>query len=158
MYLPGVVAHAFDPSTREAEAGRFLSSRTARATQRNPVLKNKTKQKGMMYLIIYCWVFCILVSERPLHILCTFSLDGLQLRYILDIYFMNCMDLKHILRCLTCAPCRLFCSMGALWLYKTLFLCVCFSVSVGVCHRICLPDRHTHFCSYGPCKALTCHT
>jgi hypothetical protein len=75
-----------------------VSSRTARATQRNPVLKNKTKQKGMMYLIIYCWVFCILVSERPLHILCPFSLDGLQLRYILDIYFMNCMDLKHILR------------------------------------------------------------
>ena len=54
---PGVVAHAFNPSTREAEAGGFLSSRpawsefqdsrvssrTARATQRNPVLK---KQKG----------------------------------------------------------------------------------------------------------------
>jgi hypothetical protein len=52
-----VVAHAFNPSTWEAEAGRFLfeaslvyrvSSRTARATraiQRNPVSKNKTKQK-----------------------------------------------------------------------------------------------------------------
>jgi hypothetical protein len=50
-----VAAHAFDPSTREAEAGGFLefeaslvyrvSSRTARATQRNPVLKNKTKNK-----------------------------------------------------------------------------------------------------------------
>jgi hypothetical protein len=33
---PGVVAHAFNPSTREAEAGWFLSSRTARAIQRNP--------------------------------------------------------------------------------------------------------------------------
>jgi hypothetical protein len=49
----GVVAHAFNPSTREAEAeaGRFeaslvynVSSRTARAIQRNPVSKNKTKQ------------------------------------------------------------------------------------------------------------------
>jgi hypothetical protein len=40
-----VVAQAFNPSTREAEAGRFLSSRTARATQRNPVLKNKIKKK-----------------------------------------------------------------------------------------------------------------
>jgi hypothetical protein len=47
------VAHAFNPSTREAEAGGFLSSeaslvykvsfRTVRATQRNPVLK-KQKQ------------------------------------------------------------------------------------------------------------------
>jgi hypothetical protein len=52
---PGVVADAFNPSTWEAEAGGFLefedslvyrvSCRTARATQRNPVLKNKkTKQ------------------------------------------------------------------------------------------------------------------
>jgi hypothetical protein len=32
------------PSTREAEAGAFLSSRPARATQRNPVSENKTKQ------------------------------------------------------------------------------------------------------------------
>jgi hypothetical protein len=48
------VTHAFNPSTWEAEAGRFLrlrpslvyrvSSRTARATQRNPVLKNQTKK------------------------------------------------------------------------------------------------------------------
>jgi hypothetical protein len=44
---PGVVTHTFNPSTREAEAGRFLSSRTARATQKNPVSKknNKTKTK-----------------------------------------------------------------------------------------------------------------
>jgi hypothetical protein len=44
-----VVAQAFNPSTQEAEAGRSLefkasldyrvSSRTAKATQRNPVLK-----------------------------------------------------------------------------------------------------------------------
>ena len=41
-----MVAHAFNPSTREAEAGGFLSSRPAWATQRNPVSKNKTnKQK-----------------------------------------------------------------------------------------------------------------
>jgi hypothetical protein len=50
-----MVAHAFNPSTWEAEAGRFLSSeaslvykvssRTARATQRNPVSKNKNKTK-----------------------------------------------------------------------------------------------------------------
>jgi hypothetical protein len=47
------VAHAFNPSTREAEAeaGKFpslvyrVSSRTARATQRNPVSKNKNKNK-----------------------------------------------------------------------------------------------------------------
>jgi hypothetical protein len=52
-----VVAHTFKPGTWEAEAGRFLnsrpslvyrvSSRTARATQRNPVSKKpkiRTKQ------------------------------------------------------------------------------------------------------------------
>jgi hypothetical protein len=48
------VEHAFNPSTCKAEAGRSLefkaslvyrvSSRTARATQRNPVSKNKDKQ------------------------------------------------------------------------------------------------------------------
>jgi hypothetical protein len=50
-----VVAHAFNPSTREAEAGGYLefeaslvyrvSSKTARATQKNPVSKNKNKNK-----------------------------------------------------------------------------------------------------------------
>jgi hypothetical protein len=48
-----VVVHTFNPSTWEAEAGGFsefeaslvykVSSRTARATQRNPVSKNKNK-------------------------------------------------------------------------------------------------------------------
>jgi hypothetical protein len=53
-FEPGVVAHAFNPSTREAEVGGFLvraslvykvSSRTSRAIQRNPVSKNQ-KQKN----------------------------------------------------------------------------------------------------------------
>jgi hypothetical protein len=53
-----VVAHAFNPSTWEAEAGGFLrqisefedslvykvSSRTARATQRNPISEKKKKK------------------------------------------------------------------------------------------------------------------
>lgn len=42
-----VVAHTFNPSTWKGEAGGFMvyrvSSRTARATQGNPVSKNKTK-------------------------------------------------------------------------------------------------------------------
>jgi hypothetical protein len=53
-----VVAHAFNPSTGEAEAGGFLifedslvykvSSRTARAMQRNPVSKKKKIEPGMV--------------------------------------------------------------------------------------------------------------
>ena len=39
-----VVVHAFNPSTREAGQGGFLSSRPARTTQRNHVSK-KTKRK-----------------------------------------------------------------------------------------------------------------
>jgi hypothetical protein len=52
---PGVVVHTFNPSTREAEAGGSLefeaslvykvSSRTARAIQRNPVSKNQNQTK-----------------------------------------------------------------------------------------------------------------
>jgi hypothetical protein len=50
---PGVVAHAFNPSTREAEAGGFLSSRPAWSTKWVPgqpglyreTLSRKTKKK-----------------------------------------------------------------------------------------------------------------
>jgi hypothetical protein len=44
----GVVAHAFNPSTQEAEAGGFLSSRPAWSTKcvpGQPCLKNKNKNK-----------------------------------------------------------------------------------------------------------------
>jgi hypothetical protein len=54
---PGVVALAFNPSTREAEAvSEFqaslvyrVSSRTAKTTQRNPVSKNQKKKKNSNY-------------------------------------------------------------------------------------------------------------
>ena len=39
------------PCTREAEAGRFLSSRTARAIQRNPVSKNQKKKKKIFFFL-----------------------------------------------------------------------------------------------------------
>ena len=57
MVCQAVVAHAFNPSTWETETGGFLnsrpeaslvykmSSRTARAIQRNPVLKNNNTTK-----------------------------------------------------------------------------------------------------------------
>jgi hypothetical protein len=54
-----MVAHAFNPSAQEAEAGGFefeaclvyrVSSRTARATQRNPVSKNKQTKKFVQIL------------------------------------------------------------------------------------------------------------
>jgi hypothetical protein len=55
---PDMVVHALNPSSREAEAGGFefkaslvykVSSRTARAIQRNPVWKNHTK-KILLYI------------------------------------------------------------------------------------------------------------
>jgi hypothetical protein len=54
-----VVAHAFNPSTREAEAGGFLSSRTAWSTEWVPgqpglhreTLSRKTKKKKKKYII-----------------------------------------------------------------------------------------------------------
>jgi hypothetical protein len=57
VYKPGVVVHTFNTSTQhsggrgrqisefEASLVYKVSSRTARATQRNPVLKNKNKNK-----------------------------------------------------------------------------------------------------------------
>jgi hypothetical protein len=49
-----VVVYAFNPSTWEAEISEFeaslvyrVSSRTARTTQRNPVLKKKQKTKNI---------------------------------------------------------------------------------------------------------------
>jgi hypothetical protein len=62
---PGVVAHTFNPSTPEAEAGwtsEFeaslvykVSSRTARAIQRNPVLENQKPAKQTKNKIIMGW-------------------------------------------------------------------------------------------------------
>jgi hypothetical protein len=40
-----MMPHTFNPSIWEAEAGRFLSLRTARATQRNPASKKPKKKK-----------------------------------------------------------------------------------------------------------------
>ena len=36
VYMPGVVAHAFNPSTREAEAGGFLSSNLSLISKSHP--------------------------------------------------------------------------------------------------------------------------
>jgi hypothetical protein len=55
-----VVAHAFNPNTREAEAASEfeaslvykVSSRIARATQRNPVSKKQQQKKHIVVLLL----------------------------------------------------------------------------------------------------------
>jgi hypothetical protein len=68
-----VVAHIFNPSTWEAEAGNSefetslvyrVSSRTARATQRNPVSK-KTKQKKVKGWKGLAKLDCSTTKSRP---------------------------------------------------------------------------------------------
>jgi hypothetical protein len=59
--VAAVVAHAFNPSSWEAEAGEFLSlrpasSRIARAAQRNPVSKKPTKQNKTK---LQCYFFAL---------------------------------------------------------------------------------------------------
>jgi hypothetical protein len=41
-----VVAHAFNPRTRETEAGRSVSSRAARTAQRKPCLEKREREGG----------------------------------------------------------------------------------------------------------------
>jgi hypothetical protein len=50
--MRAVVAHAFFPSTQEAEAeaGGFLSSRPAWSTQRNPVSKKINKINKRIFI------------------------------------------------------------------------------------------------------------
>jgi hypothetical protein len=81
---PGVVAHTFNPSTWEAEAGGSLefeaslvykvSSRTARAIQRNPVSKKQQQQKNVnkhthMYTFFFLLFLCLfLLCEHSTHV------------------------------------------------------------------------------------------
>jgi hypothetical protein len=67
-----VVAHAFNFSTQEEEAGGFLkfeaslvckvSSRTARAIQRNPVWKNQKEKKSYKKIILLFILLYIITS------------------------------------------------------------------------------------------------
>ena len=73
----GVVAHAFNPSTREAEAGGFLSSRPAWSTLLVPgqpglyretlSWKTKNKQTKRTCVILYSWLVLILSSVLCSH-------------------------------------------------------------------------------------------
>jgi hypothetical protein len=64
--MPGVMAHAFNPSTREAEDRQIsefeasliyrVSSRTARAIQRNPVSKRGGGREIKPHLDISCFL------------------------------------------------------------------------------------------------------
>ena len=70
-----MVAHAFIPSIQEAEAGGFefgaslvykVSCRTARAIQKNPVSKNKTKSLIFNYVYLIMCVSVCMCIQGPL--------------------------------------------------------------------------------------------
>jgi hypothetical protein len=66
---PGVVAHAFNPSTWEAEAGEFLSSRPAWWVPGQPglyreTLSRKKKKKGQLHGLCLEKVLCLGVESR----------------------------------------------------------------------------------------------
>jgi hypothetical protein len=68
MREPGMVTHFFNPSTREVEAGGFLSlraslvyrvsSRTARVIQRNPVSEEKKNRKDAVICSSFSFLLC----------------------------------------------------------------------------------------------------
>jgi hypothetical protein len=77
-----MVAYAFNPSTWEAEAGGFLSSRPAWSTEWVPgqpglhreTLSRKTKQNKKFLDFIY--VFCLLVYVHHAHAVLTKDREG----------------------------------------------------------------------------------
>jgi hypothetical protein len=66
MLSPGMVAHAFNPSTWEAEAGGFLSSRPAWSTEWVPGQPGqKTSYHcGLWFKMIYCCDWSVLWSLK----------------------------------------------------------------------------------------------
>jgi hypothetical protein len=61
FYEPGVVAHSGGRGRRISEFEASLvyraSSRTARATQRNPVSKNQKKKKKILHVLACIYVY-----------------------------------------------------------------------------------------------------
>ena len=59
-----MVAHVFNPSTWEADADGFLSSRPAWAIQRDPVSKKKKKKKKLLFdYIVYTMGYTCILTE-----------------------------------------------------------------------------------------------
>jgi hypothetical protein len=74
--MPDVVMHAFNPSTPEAEAGGFLSSRPAWSTKWVPeqpgwyreTLSQKKKKKRVLKTVLpISWLFSCHVKLNGLH-------------------------------------------------------------------------------------------
>jgi hypothetical protein len=110
---PGMVAHAFSPSTREAEAGRFLKSRpawstdrTARAIQRN-LVSNKTKQTNTISFSSYLLLMASLYWFR----ICYASCEDSQLECLT--FFQPCwkslMGSDSVYSVKQCIPSELKC-------------------------------------------------
>jgi hypothetical protein len=155
------VAHAFNPSTWEAEAGRFLSSRPAWSTEWDPgqpelhreTLPRKKKSDQSFYLILSIFRECHTITFNHFSFFSQLLLDPYWYPYP---YKQIHVSSFYFILSLLCCPNTLGCGsmVGLLvvtfkekWLnilyessmhVQTLCVCVCVCVCVCLCVCVCV--------------------
>ena len=132
------MAHAFHPSTQEAEAGgsrwvrgqpglQVLVTGQAAKLQRNPVLKNKTKQKKWVTFLRVTGVEFVVHQWYSLFLKHN-TVYRLDLRYLLSNYATMHCGVWYSSMCgctyvqVRCQPLRLFVWVHSIWTLVLMFL------------------------------------